>query len=51
VESSGGVLDRRNDFMLVYEAGGHSFSLTATAFSWLVIDQTDNSRGAHPLAR
>ncbi|WP_203915246.1 beta strand repeat-containing protein [Rhizocola hellebori] len=45
VDYANGVLDPRNDFMLTYQAGGHSLSLSATGFAWLIIDQTNNSRG------
>jgi hypothetical protein len=48
-------LDPNNDFTFSYQTGSkckspkaencHSFSLTATHFDWLIIDQAGNSRG------
>ncbi len=55
VEYQNGGLDPRNDFQLAYSTGSrcnspnadncHSFSLNATSFGWLVVDQTNDSRG------
>jgi hypothetical protein len=57
VDYTGGTLDPRNDFMLTYSPGlhcntphpqgCHTFSVTATGFAWLVIDQTNNSRARY----
>src|SRR5262249_47427300 len=45
----------RNDFMFTYNTGTqcrtphpqncHTFTVTATSFDWLIIDQTNSSRG------
>jgi hypothetical protein len=55
VDYTGGTLDPRNDFILTYNVGTqchtphpqncHNFTMTATGFNWLIIDQTNNSRG------
>jgi fibronectin type 3 domain-containing protein len=55
VDYSGGSLDPRNDFMLSYNTGSqcnsphpqncHTFTVSATSFDWMIIDQTNNSRG------
>jgi hypothetical protein len=55
VDYRNGSMDPRNDFHFTYDTGSqcntphpvncHQFSLDATSFQWLVIDQTNNSRG------
>ncbi|MGE5830208.1 MAG: beta strand repeat-containing protein [Micromonosporaceae bacterium] len=55
VDYAGGVLDPHNDFMFTYNTGiqcnspygqnCHSFVLSATSFDWMIIDQTNSSRG------
>jgi hypothetical protein len=55
VDYAGGVLDAHNDFMFTYNTGiqcnsphgqnCHSFALSAVSFDWMIIDQTNNSRG------
>ena len=55
VDYTNGALDPRNDFMFRYNTGSqcnsphdqncHSFTLTATGFDWLIIDQANDSRG------
>jgi len=55
VDHTGATLDPRNDFMLTYNVGTqchtphpqncHSLTMSATGFQWLIIDQTNNSRG------
>lgn len=53
VDWKNGVLDPANDFHFTYETGKcngahpqncHTFTLNATSFTWLAIDQTNNSR-------
>jgi hypothetical protein len=55
VDYTNGVLDPHNDFMVTYPTGTqcntphpqgcHSFTVQATSFDWMIIDQTNNSRG------
>jgi fibronectin type 3 domain-containing protein len=55
VDYTGGTLDSGNDFMLTYNVGSkcntphaqncHTLSASASSFNWMVIDQTNNSRG------
>ncbi|WP_275413997.1 Ig-like domain-containing protein [Catellatospora chokoriensis] len=55
VEYRNGALDPRNDFHFSYRTGTHcnkpnaanchDLSLDATGFAWMVVDQTNNSRG------
>jgi hypothetical protein len=55
VDYTNGTLDPRNDFMITYSTGSqcntphpqncHTFTANATTFDWMIIDQTDNSRG------
>jgi hypothetical protein len=55
VDYKNGVLDPHNDFRFSYDTGTHcntpspvnchTFELNATSFSWLLIDQTNDSRG------
>ncbi len=55
VDYTNGVLDPHNDLVLTYQTGSqcnsphpnncHSFTVSATGFNWMIIDQTNNSRG------
>jgi hypothetical protein len=55
VDSTNGTLDPRNDLMITYSTGSqcntphpqncHTFTANATNFDWMIIDQTNNSRG------
>ena len=55
VDYNNGLPDSHNDFQFDYQTGTHcnhqnatnchSFVLNAISFSWLIIDQTNNSRG------
>ncbi len=56
VQYKNGVIDSKNDFIFNYLTGTncgkpnaqncHSLTLNATSFAWLVLDQTNNSRGS-----
>lgn len=42
-----GAIDPKSDLHFAYDASGHSFSVDATSFAWLVIDQANDSRARY----